>query len=76
MPGKEDMKVKYSKDVDILLIELSNEPISHTGKKGSVIVHFNKRREPVALEILDAKNLLRQTYNALPREIERDIMVA
>lgn len=70
------MKVKYSKDVDILMIELSNEPISHAEKKGSVIVHFNKSREPVALEILDAKDLLRQTYNALPQEVERDIMVA
>jgi len=70
------MKVKYSKDVDILMIELSNEPISHAEKKGSVIVHFNKNREPVALEIMDAKDLLRQAYHALPQEIERDIMVA
>lgn len=52
-----DTKVKYSKDVDILMIELSSEPISHAEKKGSVIVHFNKSREPVALEILDAKDL-------------------
>lgn len=70
------MKVKYSKDVDILMIELSNEPISHAEKKGSVIVHFNKNREPVALEIMDAKNLLKQTYNALPQEVEKDVLVA
>lgn len=68
------MKVKYSKDVDILMIELSQEPISYAEKKSKVIVHFNKNREPVALEILDAKNLLRQTYHALPQDIERDII--
>ncbi len=70
------MKVKYSKDVDILMIELSSEPISHAEKKGSVIVHFNKKREPIALEIMDAKDMLRQTYNALPSDIERDIIAS
>lgn len=70
------MKVKYSKDVDILIVELSNEPITFAEKKGSVIVHFNKAREPVALEILDATDLLRKTYKVLPAEIERQVISA
>ena len=72
----EDMKVTYSKDVDILMVELSSEPIDFAERKGSVIVHFNKQREPVALEIMDAKQWLKRTYKALPRHVEREIIAA
>lgn len=68
------MNVKYSKDVDILMIELSKDPIVHAEKKANVIVHFNKKDQPVALEILDAKNLLQKTFKALPHELEKQIV--
>ena len=70
------MKVKYSKDVDILMLELSHEPIEFAQRKGSIIVHFNKKRQPVALEIMEAKDLLKQTYNILPHEVEQDIITS
>ena len=67
------MNVKYSKDVDILMLELSSEPITYAERNGSVIVHFNKNRQPVALEIMDAKELLRRTYHSLPHEVEKEV---
>lgn len=70
------MNVKYSKDVDILLVELSSDPISFAERKGNVVVHFNQKREPVALEIMEAKDLLRQAYHSLPRDVEREVMAS
>ena len=70
------MKIKYSKDVDILMMELSDDPIVFAEKKAGVIVHFNKSRQPVALEIMSAKEWLKETYSLLPRDIEREILTA
>ncbi len=65
------MKLKYSKDVDILMMELSDDPIAFAEKKDNIIVHFNKFRQPVALEIMDAKEILNRAYHTLPQKIER-----
>jgi len=51
-------KVKYSKDVDALLVELSGKPLDYAEEAGQFIIHFDKDGEPVLLEILDAKNFL------------------
>lgn len=48
-------KIKHGKDVDALIIELSDKPIDYTKESGQLIVHFSKDGEPVLLEILDAK---------------------
>ncbi len=55
------MKVRYSREEDILLIEVSNEPIEHAEEVGSIIVHFTKDEKPVLLEILDASEFLAET---------------
>lgn len=52
------MKVKYSREEDILLIEVSDEPIEHAEEVGPIIVHFTKEEKPVLLEILDASEFL------------------
>jgi Protein of unknown function (DUF2283) len=49
-------KVRYSKDVDALLIELSPKPVEYAEESGQFIVHFDKEGQPVLLEIMDAKN--------------------
>ncbi len=36
------MKVKYSRGEDILLIEVSDEPIEYAEEVGPIIVHFTK----------------------------------
>jgi len=63
-------KIKYSKDVDALLIELSNKPIDHAEEEGQVIVHFSKKGEPVLLEILDAREFVLRSVSSLLTEKE------
>ena len=63
-------KIRYSKDVDALLVELSDKPIDHAEEKGQIIVHFTKEGEPVLLEILDAKDFVLSSIASLPQEKE------
>lgn len=63
-------KVKYSKDADALLVELSTEKIDHAEEAGQFIVHFSKAGEPVLLEILDARNFLLGSLSSLLKEAE------
>ncbi len=63
-------KVKYSKDVDALLLELSSQPIDYAEEAGQIIVHFSKEGEPVLLEILHAKEFLLNCLNSLMKEEE------
>lgn len=55
------MKVRYSRKEDILLIEVSDEPIEYAEEVGNIIVHFTKEEKPVLLEILDASEFLAET---------------
>ena len=53
------MKAKYDKDVDVLLIKLnSNKPEYGEDIGEGVIVHFDKNKLPVEIEILKAKKYL------------------
>ena len=52
------MRVSYDRDVDIMLIEASEEKIDFAEEFGSIIVHFTKDRKPVLLEILDASEFI------------------
>jgi len=63
-------KIKYSKDVDALLIELSDKPIDYAEEEGQVIIHFTKGGEPVLLEILDAKEFMMGSLTSLLQEKE------
>ncbi|HHT9105991.1 MAG TPA: DUF2283 domain-containing protein [Candidatus Wujingus californicus] len=47
-------KIKYSKDVDALFIELSDKQIDYAEEEGQVIIHVSKDGEPVLLETLDS----------------------
>ena len=58
------MKVEYSSKEDILMYEVSDEPIDYAEEMDSVIVHFTKSGRPVLLEILDASKFLAQTIKA------------
>lgn len=51
-------KIKYSKDVDALLIEFSDKPVDYAEEEGQFIIHFSKDGEPVLLEIFDAKDFI------------------
>ena len=57
------MKIKYNKEVDILYIRLSDNPIkeSDEGKPG-IILDYAADGSIVAIEILDASKKLPQPY--------------
>ncbi len=50
--------VKYSKDVDALLIELSDDVIAYAEDEGRVIVHYSNNEKLVLIEILDFKQFM------------------
>ncbi|MGB5593521.1 MAG: DUF2283 domain-containing protein [Crocosphaera sp.] len=45
--------ITYSKDVDALLIEISNEPIAYAEQKDNTILHYSQENKLVLIEILD-----------------------
>lgn len=63
-------KVKYSKDVDALIIELSDKKIDYADDKGNIIIHYTIEDEPVLLEIFDAKEFLLNSFASMIKEKE------
>ena len=66
-------KIKYSKDVDALLIEISDKPIDYAEEEGQIIIHFTEKGEPVLLEILNAKEFMIQSLSSLLEE--KDVVI-
>ncbi|ACI20292.1 MULTISPECIES: DUF2283 domain-containing protein [Thermodesulfovibrio] len=53
------MKIKYSSDADILLIELRDgKPIDSIDLKEGVILHLDDKGLPIEIEILDASKIV------------------
>jgi uncharacterized protein YuzE len=48
------MKYKYKPEVDVLLIQLSDEKPDFGEQKENIITHYNKNGKPIEIEILDA----------------------
>jgi hypothetical protein len=63
-------KIRYSKDVDVLLVELSEKPRDYAEEEGQMIFHFSKEGEPVLLEILDAKDFILNSLSSIVKEKE------
>ncbi len=63
-------KIKYDKETDILIIELSEKPIDYAEEEGQIIIHFTKDEEPVLLEVLDAKEFIMNTLSSLINDKE------
>jgi uncharacterized protein YuzE len=52
------MRIKYSKDADILLISLrEGKPVDSIDLKEGVILHLDDNGLPLEIEILDAEKL-------------------
>ena len=63
-------KIKYSKDVDAFIIEVSDKPIDYAEEEGQIIAHFTENGELVLLEILNAKEFLMSSLSSLLDESE------
>lgn len=71
------MKIKYSKEADILLIEFKEGvPVDSIDIKEGIILHLDNEGVPIEMEILDASTFVSMdefsifmpvvTYNKLP----------
>lgn len=58
-------KIRYSPDVDVLLIELSDKAVEYAEEAGQLVVHFSKKGEPVLLEVMDAKEFILNSLSCL-----------
>jgi uncharacterized protein YuzE len=63
-------KIKYSKDTDALLIELSDKSIDHAEEQGQVIIHFSKNNVPVLIEIMDASQFITDAFSSVVKQQE------
>lgn len=70
LEGGGDMKVKYSPDVDILMVWLSEEPFDFAEEVDGVITHFSAASKPVLLEIQRAKDFLLSSITSLVEDRE------
>jgi len=51
----ENMKIRYSPEANVLVIELKKGILNDSiDLKEGIILHLNKKREPLEIEILDA----------------------
>ncbi len=61
-------RMRYSKDVDILLVKLSDDPIDYAEESGQFIVHYSEGGNPVLLEIQGAKDFVLESLHTLFEE--------
>jgi len=59
-------KVEYSPEVDALVITLSDNPPKYGESIGdSIIIHFDEKAQPVAIEILNASDRVLSSVEAI-----------
>ncbi len=51
-------KIRYSPDVDAMLIEICDRPIAYAEDEGQIIIHYSSSGELVLIEILDVKQFI------------------
>ena len=66
------MKLKYYKDDDILVMNLSQSTIDYAEESNGVVVHFDEKDRPVRVEVLDARRFLKEESRVLPEEMKEE----
>lgn len=74
----DDLKIKYSNEADILLIELKEgTPVDSIDLKEGIILHLDSRGAPIEIEILDASKFVSMDeFNILIPQIKGKELVA
>ena len=67
------MKIKYSPDVDILMVSFSDTPVDYAEDSAGVITHFSAEGQPVLLEIQGGRDFLLGSFTSLVKgeEVKR-----
>ena len=64
------MKVKYSREVDILKVWLSNETFAYAEESAGVIAHMTEDGKPVLLEIQGAREFILSSVTSMAKDEE------
>ena len=64
------MKIKYSREVDILTIIVSEAPADYAKESGGAITHFSVAGETVMMEIQGGREFLLSSITSLVNEKE------
>jgi len=64
------MKIKYSQDVDILMVWLSGDSFDYAEEANGVITHFSSDGKPVLLEIQGAKEFMLSSLASMLKQEE------
>ncbi len=68
------MKYNYDSDADVLAFHISKEPFDYAEEMGNFIVHFNKKNQPVYIEILNASKFLSEATTVLPQSTKKQLV--
>lgn len=71
---KAPKRISYSKDVDILMIQLSNKKVDDSYDVDDMIVQVDKDGEPVIIEMFNGKKHLKELGESLPKDIQRELV--
>jgi len=75
---KNKTKISYEPEADVLMWEISNQPIDFAKEIGNIVVHFSKKNIPVLVEILEASRFLAKVKDLVERRkisIQRPVFV-
>ena len=64
------MKVKYSREVDILMVWLSDDTFDYAEEANGIITHFTADGKPVLLEIQGAREFLLGSLTSVIKDEE------
>ncbi len=68
------MKVHYSKDEDILMIQLTNKKVDDAYETKNMIIHVSEDKEPVLLEIFNASEFIKKATQDMPKKVKQEII--
>ncbi len=61
-------KLRYEPEADVLLLLLKNKgKLSHAEEFGDVVVHFDKKGNPLFLEVLNASKIIPLMVQAMAK---------
>lgn len=65
-----NIKITYSEDVDILMIQLSNKKVDDAFDTDNMIVQVDEEGKPVILEIFEGSKFVQDFSKALPKNLK------
>jgi len=68
MKNKNEAKISYEPEADVLMWEIVDKPIDFAKEIGNVVVHFTKNNLPVLIEILEASKFLARAKNLVEKD--------